>query len=148
MFSAIVESPTLEELVYARLRQAIIERTLEPGQEVVVATVASEMGVSRIPVMTACKRLIGEGLLVANPRRRATVAALTAERIEEGKEVLLALEFVALEHAARRITEADLDGWSTLNEAVRRFRRPAGSMAPNVPDERFHAALWETADRP
>src|SRR6266540_5656974 len=128
MFTAIAESPTREELVYARLRQAIIERTLEPGQEVVVATVASEMGVSRIPVMTACKRLIGEGLLVANPRRRATVAALTAERIEEGKEVLLALEYVALEHAARRMTDANLEDWTELNDEVRRFRRPPGSM--------------------
>src|SRR6266508_1275471 len=126
MFTAIVESPTLEELVYARLRQAIIERTLEPGQEVVVATVASEMGVSRIPVMTACKRLIGEGLLVANPRRRVTVASLTAERIEEGKEVLLALEYVALEHAARRMTDANLEDWTELNDEVRRFRRPPG----------------------
>lgn len=148
MFDAIGAAPTREELVYDQLRQAIIERKLEPGQEVVVASVAAQMGVSRMPVMTACKRLIGEGFLVANPRRRVTVAALTEERIAEGKEVLLALEYVALKHIARRMTEADLKKWEALNAAVRRFRRPPGSLTPNVPDERFHSALWEAAGRP
>ncbi|HEU5314698.1 MAG TPA: GntR family transcriptional regulator [Chloroflexota bacterium] len=148
MFDAIGAAPTREELVYGQLRQAIIERRLEPGQEVVVTTVAAQMGVSRMPVMTACKRLIGEGLLVANPRRRVTVAALTAERIVEGTEVLLALEYVALEHLVERVTDADLARWEQLNRAVRRFTRPPGSLSPNVPDERFHAALWEAAGRP
>ena len=148
MFDAIGLAPTLEDQVYDQLRQAIIERKLVPGQEVVVANVASQMGVSRIPVISACKRLIGEGFLVANPRRRVTVAALTAERIDEGKEVLLALENVVVEHVARRLTDADLAHWRRLNEAVRRFRRPPGSLTPNVPDENFHAALWEAADRP
>ena len=148
MFDAIGAAPTREDQVYDQLRKAIIERKLEPGQQVVVASLASQMGVSRMPVMTACKRLIGEGFLVASPRRRVTVAALTEERIVEGKEVLLALEYLALEHIARRLTDADLARWEELNEAVRRFRRPPGSLAPNVPDERFHAALWKAAARP
>ena len=148
MFDAIGAAPTREDQVYDQLRRAIIERKLEPGQQVVVASLASQMGVSRMPVMTACRRLIGEGFLVASPRRRVTVAALTEERIVEGKEVLLALEYLALEHIARRLTDADLAHWEELNEAVRRFRRPPGSLAPNVPDERFHAALWKAAGRP
>ena len=148
MFDAIALAPTREEQVYDQLRQAIIERKLVPGQEVVVASVATQMGVSRIPVISACKRLIGEGFLVANPRRRVTVAALTAARIEEGKEVLLALENVALEHVVRRMTDADVARWERLNDAVRRFRRPPGSLTPNVPDEKFHASLWRAADRP
>ena len=44
--------------------------TLRPGQELVVTTIAAKLGVSRIPVMHACQRLIGEGFLVANPGAR------------------------------------------------------------------------------
>ena len=96
---------------------------------VVVATsVAAQLGVSRIPVMHACQRLVGEGFLVANPRRSVTVAPLTEERIAEGNEVLLALECVALEHAARRATREDLEHWAALNRAVRCFA-PAGSSS-------------------
>ena len=148
MFDAIALAPTREDQVYDQLRQAIIERRLVPGQEVVVAGIASEMGVSRIPVISACKRLIGEGFLVANPRRRVTVAALTPDRIEEGKEVLLALENVVLERVVGRVTDADLRRWRKLNDAVRRFQPPPGFLTPNVADARFHGALWEAADRP
>ena len=148
MFDAIGLAQTREDQVYEQLRQAIIERKLLPGQEVVVANVASQMGVSRIPVITACKRLIGEGFLLPNPRRRVTVAELTAERIEEGKEVLLALESLVIERVVERVTAGDLARWRKLNEAVRRFRPPPGTLAPNVADHRFHSALWEAADRP
>lgn len=148
MFASVDASPTLEDLVYGRLRKAIIDRTLEPGQEVVVANVAIEMGVSRIPVMHACKRLVGEGFLVAHPRRSVTVAQLTPERVIEGKEVLLALECLALEHIVRHVTDREIERWSKLNQAVRAFRRPPGSNAPNLADQRFHAALWEAAKRP
>jgi DNA-binding GntR family transcriptional regulator len=141
-------SQTLEEAVYRRLRRAIVEGRLAPGQEVKVATTALEMGVSRIPVMKACRRLVGEGLLVANPRRRVTVRSLTEDQIVEGKVVLLALEFVALEQAAPRLTPAGLARLETLNEAVRTFRREPGSLTPNTPDHRFHEALWQAAGMP
>jgi DNA-binding GntR family transcriptional regulator len=147
---ATVERPTqtLEEEVYGRLRRAIVEGRLSPGQEVKVATTALEMGVSRIPIMKACRRLVGEGFLVANPRRRVTVRVLTEDRIAEGKVVLLALECVALEQAAHRLTAADLARLEALNEAVRTFRREPGSLAPNTADHRFHEALWRAAGMP
>ena len=77
--------PTLEEVVYRRLRRAIVEGDLAPGQEIKVAPTAVQMGVSRIPLMKACRRLVGEGLLVDHPRKRVTVRALTEAGIVEGK---------------------------------------------------------------
>jgi DNA-binding GntR family transcriptional regulator len=148
--SAALPAPlqTLEEAVYRRLRRAILDGDLAPGQEIKVAPTAVQMGVSRIPLMKACRRLVGEGLLVANPRKRVTVRALTEAGIVEGKEVLLALECLALEHAARRVTVAELDHLIALNRAVRAHRRPPGSVGPNRPDEAFHEALWQAAGQP
>jgi DNA-binding GntR family transcriptional regulator len=139
---------TLDERVYSRLRQAIVEGRLAPGQEVKVATTALELGVSRIPIMKACQRLVGEGFLLPNPRRRVTVRALTEDRIVEGTAVLLALEGVALERAAQRLTAAGLARLETLNAAVRTFRRVPGSLTPNAADHRFHEALWRAAGMP
>ena len=56
-----------------------------------VSAVAHQLGVSRIPVMRACHRLVGEGFLLANPRRSLTVVAQTEARMVETVEVLLAL---------------------------------------------------------
>jgi DNA-binding GntR family transcriptional regulator len=143
-----VPAPTLEEAVYSRLRRAIVEGDLAPGQEIKVAPTAVQMGVSRIPLMKACQRLVGEGLLVANPRKRVTVRALTEARIVEGKEVLLALEFLALEHAARELTADGFARLEALNQAVRGHRLPAGVVGPNRPDHAFHEALWQAAGQP
>jgi DNA-binding GntR family transcriptional regulator len=141
-------SRTLEEAVYSRLRRAIVEGDLAPGQEIKVAPTAVRMGVSRIPLMKACQRLVGEGLLVANPRKRVTVRALTEAGIEEGKEVLLALEFLALEHAVRELTADGFARLEALNLAVRAHRLPPGTVGPNRPDHAFHEALWRAAGQP
>lgn len=148
MLHAIPHSPTRDELVYASLRKAIIEGSLAPGQEVVVTTVAAQLGVSRVPVMHACQRLVGEGFLVANPRRSVTVAPLTEERIREGATVLAALECLAVEHVVARANDAAIAEWGQLNDAVRAYRRPPGSLEMNLADYQFHSALWEAAGMP
>ena len=74
-------APRRPALVYAAA-PAIVEEGC-PGRPVAVAHRGRELGVSRVPVMHACQRLVGEGFLVANPRRSVTVPPLTEERQEE-----------------------------------------------------------------
>src|SRR5688500_10696935 len=83
----VTPSPTMDEQVYSQLRAAVLKGDLKPGEEVVVSSVAGQLGVSRIPVMHACQRLIGEGFLMANPRRSVVVTPLTESRIREVWEV-------------------------------------------------------------
>lgn len=148
MLQTIQRLPTHDEQVYTQLRRAIVDGTLAPGEEVIVTTVAAQLGVSRVPVMHACQRLIGEGFLVANPRRSVTVAPMTAERIQEGCDVLLALECLALELAGQRRTAEDVVAWRALCQAGAAFRKPPGASVENVADSAFHAALWRAAGRP
>ncbi|MBI3971618.1 MAG: GntR family transcriptional regulator [Chloroflexi bacterium] len=148
MLDALTPNPTLDEQVYTRLRQAIVEGHFEPGQDLVVTTVAAQLGVSRIPVMHACQRLVGEGFLIANPRRSLAVAPLTEARILEMFEVLVALECVALLHVAEQATEELIGRLEELNDEVRRFRREPGVQGVNMTDYRFHAFTWEAAGRP
>lgn len=147
MLDALTPNPTIDEQVYTRLRAAIVDGQLSPGQDVVVTTVAAQLGVSRIPVMHACQRLVGEGFLVPNPRRSLTVAPLTEARITDGFEVLIALECLCMEHTARNATEALVAQWRQLNEAVLAFHREPGKLTVNTPDYRLHVALWEAAGR-
>jgi DNA-binding GntR family transcriptional regulator len=141
-------APTRDEQVYARLRRAIVDGTLAPGQEVVVTAVAEQLGLSRMPVMQACQRLVGEGFLIANPRRSVTVAPMTEARVLDGNDVLTALECLALELAARTCTPEDVAAWRALNLAGAAFRQPPGGAVENVADSRLHAAFWRAAGRP
>jgi DNA-binding GntR family transcriptional regulator len=148
MLESLAPSLTLDERVYGELRRAIVASQLRPGQELVVTTVAEQLGVSRIPVMHACQRLVGEGFLVSNPRRSFVVSPLTESRIAEGFRVLIAIESIAVEAAVRQVTAERLQELTTLKEAARTFRRDHGTAVQNASDYRFHEAIWNAAAMP
>src|SRR3954451_22516549 len=74
---------TLEERTYQQLRGAIARGTLEPGARLVGSQLATTLGVSRITVPNAIKRLASEGFIVVTPHKEAQVASLDRARIDE-----------------------------------------------------------------
>jgi DNA-binding GntR family transcriptional regulator len=148
MLENLAPSLTLDERVYGELRRAIVNSHLQPGQELVVTTVAEQLGVSRIPVMHACQRLAGEGFLVANPRRSFVVAPMTESRVAERFSVIMALECLAIEAAAQHVTDDDLREWTRLKDEARTFRREHSTTVQNVADVAFHTAIWDRANMP
>lgn len=71
--------------------------------------IATEMGVSRIPVRDALKTLVSEGLATPRPRTWAVVRTFSAADIEDLIEVRSALETMAFRLAATRGTSDQLD---------------------------------------
>jgi DNA-binding GntR family transcriptional regulator len=146
-FSAIPAPPTKDEQVYERLRRAIVEGEVAPGQELPVASVAVQLGVSRIPVMRACQRLVGEGFLETNARRAMVVVPLTEERVTEEFSLLNDLECMAVREAVRHATSATLKRWQRLNDAL--AKAIGGPRTARVEANlRFHAALWDSLQSP
>ncbi len=142
-FNAIAVQPTKDEQVYNRLRRAIVEGQVIPGQELAVANVAVQLGVSRIPVMRACQRLIGEGFLETNARRAMVVVPLTEERVTEEFSLLNDLECMAVREAVRHATPATLKRWQRLNQAL--LKAMDGTNRPRIEaNVAFHAALWDS----
>lgn len=100
----------LRELVFESLREAIITGKLSPGERLMEIQMAEEMGVSRTPVREAIRKLELEGLVVMIPRKGAYVAGLSLKDIADVFEIRGALEGLAAELAAERITEEELEG--------------------------------------
>ena len=99
----------LRELVFESLREAIISGKLGPGERLMEIQMAEEMGVSRTPVREAIRKLELEGLVVMIPRKGAYVAGLSLKDIADVFEIRGALEGLAAELAAERITEEELE---------------------------------------
>jgi DNA-binding GntR family transcriptional regulator len=99
----------LRELVFESLREAIISGRLKPGERMMEIQMAEEMGVSRTPVREAIRKLELEGLVVMIPRKGAYVAGLSLKDIVEVFEIRGALEGLAAELAAERITDDELE---------------------------------------
>jgi DNA-binding GntR family transcriptional regulator len=91
----------LRQNVAEKLRRAILNGVLKPGERLIEDRLSEEYGVSRVPVREAIQILMGEGLVVPTPSRGAAVAELTDEFAEELVEVRALLEGMNAKLAAR-----------------------------------------------
>lgn len=95
----------LREIVFQRLRKAILTGELEPGERLMEIQLAEKLGVSRTPVREAIRKLELEGLVVMVARKGAQVAHFTEKDIQDVLEVREALESLAAKLACRRMDE-------------------------------------------
>lgn len=86
----------------------IVQGKLAPGVRIAEASLSEALGVSRTPLREALKLLAAEGLVELRPRRGARVAVMQPKEIEDLFETVSGLERIAAEHAAGRLTPAEL----------------------------------------
>lgn len=135
----------LREGVYLRLRDAIVDGTLAPGETVRDQELAAWLGVSRTPVREALLKLSDAGLVYAAPGRSTTVAALEVAAIRDAQAVVGAMHRLAVLSAVTRLTSEQLD---TMREANRRFQAAIerGDVEAAVrADDQFHAVPVQVA---
>lgn len=109
----------LRDDVYRRLRDAIIDGTFAPGEQLRDADLATWLGVSRTPVREALLRLAEAGLVVTKPGRSTMVSPLNVREVLDAREVVAAMHQVSVREAVGRLTPADIDA---MREANGRFR--------------------------
>jgi DNA-binding GntR family transcriptional regulator len=101
------------------LRERILSGAFLPGERLVEAEIARQLGTSRGPVREALAKLRAEGL-VRDERRGAFVAELGAEDIREIYELRAALEERAARLIVLRRDREALDELAGLVEGLRR----------------------------
>ena len=72
----------LRDDVYRRLRDAIVDGTFAPGEQLEDLELAAWLGVSRTPVREALLRLTHTGLVLAQPGRSTIVGTLDAREMQ------------------------------------------------------------------
>jgi len=93
------------ELVLNKLRDAIIDGTLLPNEQLKTSDLAEEMGVSRTPVREALLRLEDEGLVETQPYRGAIVAPFSVEGVRGAYELLSVIEGLSGRKAAETVND-------------------------------------------
>ena len=77
-----IDTESLADRVYSRVRTLILSGELSPGQSLRQEALAEGLGTSRTPLREALNRLASEGLIELRPHRSAVVAAFTQREIE------------------------------------------------------------------
>src|SRR4029079_3160574 len=93
--------------VYLRLRDAIIDGTFAPGEQLRDGELATWLGVSRTPVREALLRLAEGGLVVARPGRSTVVSSLDVRSTREARDVVAAMHELVAREAVGLFTAAN-----------------------------------------
>ncbi|MFJ4268630.1 GntR family transcriptional regulator [Paenarthrobacter nicotinovorans] len=136
-----------QELAYTWIQDRIKDGTYRAGHPLVMASLASEMGVSAVPVREAMRRLEAEGWVTYQPHTGAQVAdAASGQAYESVLSVVAVLEGFATATAAPNVTAEDLDRLRSLNSEM-------GEALQNLDIERysslnraFHNTIYDKGD--
>jgi DNA-binding GntR family transcriptional regulator len=142
--------PILVDVVYERLMAAIVDCTLLPGQRILQAELATDLGVSRAPVSHALQVLKHQGLLQESGKKGLEVAPIDPKRVRDLYQVRAALDGLAARMAAERSAAGAL---AKLEADMLRETYGAGvqlgdetSMSKRVQaDINFHRAIYQVS---
>lgn len=124
--------------MFRRLRDAIVDGTFQPGEQLKDAELAEWLGVSRTPIREALLRLGTSGLVVAVPGRSTTVSAIDTKAVSDARDVVAAMHALAVSQMAGQLSAVDID---RMRDANRRFASALASGdvdAAHEADDQLH----------
>lgn len=107
--------------VAEKVRRAILDGSLRPGDPVTESQLAAEFGTSRAPVREAMRTLEEEGLVTKVPYRGAVVTEVGPEIIEEMASLRSRLEPFAVELALPALQREDFARLVEAAELLEKF---------------------------
>lgn len=106
----------IRDEVYGALVQQIVSGNLTAGDRLSERMLAAELGVSRMPVKEALRRLENEGFVRIVPRRGIIVAQSATDAALDAVNVRAVLEALAAGLVARHIARDEKDAVATRQE--------------------------------
>jgi DNA-binding GntR family transcriptional regulator len=105
---------TLHLKVCNVIREAIINGDFKPGERLKQSELADSLGVSRMPVREAFRKLESEGLILLEPHKGAIVKSIHAADIEEIYTLRAELEKMAVYQSIDRLSEVEVNQLADL----------------------------------
>lgn len=116
--------PTLTDWAIEEVRRRIVLGELPPGERLPLEELATELGISRVPLREAVRSLEAEGLITTTPHRGAVTTLLNLRDAEDAYALLESAEALAVDRA----TAASDD------HSLARMERALDSMRDHVHD--------------
>ena len=140
---------SLPSAVADKLRDQIIRGEIPEGAQLRQDAIATQYGVSRIPVREALRQLDAEGLIAIVPNRGAIVPALSPDDIGELFSIRALLEPEVLKLSIPYLTEEDFhEADNVLRKYVSELRKQEHVSAWGRLNWQFHSILYSRANQP
>ncbi|PBB27707.1 MULTISPECIES: GntR family transcriptional regulator [unclassified Mesorhizobium] len=143
-----LEHQTLNDRAYGALKQELISGGFSPGQTLVIRKLAETFGISTTPIREALQRLVAERLLEMQNNRSVIVPLLSAPAFEELTHIRIAVEGLAGEMAATRMSDSGLVEIQATLAGMQRAIEAGDASAYLALNEAFHFAIYQHAGAP
>lgn len=130
--------PTKQRAVYEALRMEIMSGQLQPGEVLVIDSLAKRFQVSIIPVREALRQLQSERLVEIRAHTGVRVTPVDIGALTEIFALLAALESASATHALPLLTEADLQEMESALEALETTAAAGDSAGFEQANRHFH----------
>ena len=144
----IIERKNLDDIIYQRIMQMIINQELLPGQRVYLDHLSDQMGVSRTPVVNALKRLAQERFVDWVNRRGIYIKRLSKGEIAQIYQLREGLESMAARLAATCMDEKEVDRWVAVFKSFKVKETTAVVRRYIDVDRDFHWRIEELSGNP
>ncbi len=141
----IVNNNSLNDVTYNKIRDDIMNMTLEPGTDVSVQKLSERYGVSRTPVREAVVRLQQSGLVVIYPQRKTVVSKIDLQRVHEEWFIRTSLETAVVDEFIHKCSELVTDTMQELVKKQKKYLDKGHYIEFHCKDNRFHQLIFETA---
>lgn len=116
----LIQNESISHQVYKSLRKRIISGQDSPGAKLVISRLATEYGVSVIPVREALARLHAEKLLSFEQNKGYQISPIpSSEDMLKWHEARLMIEATIGEYVIENITEQEIAELDALNDTMR-----------------------------
>jgi DNA-binding GntR family transcriptional regulator len=144
-FGPVSSRTTIQDGVYQQLRQALMNGQFNPAQSLTIAGLAETFGTSNMPVREALRRLAAENALEIASNGSARVPVVTAARLDDLCRARIAVEALATELGAPRLTSADLDVLKGIVSEQREIGRQKNIYALITKNQQFHFTIYRAS---
>jgi len=141
-------APSLSEVAYRRLEEAIVTLSLRPGAVLTEAQMIDLVGVGRTPVREALIRLAQQGMVEILPRKGVVVAGINAIDIMAALDAREVLERLIASDAAKRASPRERIAIIEAAKAMRAAAEIGDAGAYMRLDKELDAVVAEAARSP
>lgn len=144
------EYRTMQQIVYETIKDGILKGVYAPGQRLITKDLATELGVSRMPVREALQRLdAATGLVTLIPRKGAVVNDSSSEKdLVEIYNLRAILEGMSTRLACPNMTEEQINKLESINKEIIHLEGTADEEYFQELNLGFHSIIWKMADSP
>lgn len=142
---------TKAEAIRRQLRSEILSGNIAPGDRLDQRELAKRFAMSPTPIREAIRQLQSEGILVYSANQGVTVAEITADNVDDLREVYLmrrSLEPLAVELAHNLISRAELEELRKIHDSFRTAHEAGDKEATRALNYTFHMEIYKVADAP